>query len=249
MAESEPRPVGEKAWAKADTIAPVLTDRLPAEISDGSGLGFAPSALTREAAGLDPEEGAVRALIQQIDYAASGPQVKLPWRRDPRSPAELGTLLAGWRELARSEERRLFGKGVPPRLLTVAVKRERGDRWAIEAVSPARQLRASRDGVRASSFRVDPERPPAPDDDVLHLLVVEQTRAGGRLAYGRFQAPELYGDAEELLLRCYITPLEGWQAGTRRWETPVHVQLPEPVGNRRIVDGAIFFQGVPRSAR
>jgi hypothetical protein len=43
--------------------------------------------------------------------------------------------------------------------------------------------------------------------------------------------------------------LEGWQAGTRRWETPLLVQLPEPVGDRTVVDGAIYFKGAPKSAQ
>ena len=247
--ESPPKPPSAKDWARADTVVPLRTERLPAEISDGSGLGFAPSALLGPAPALDPGDPAVMMLIQQIDYAAQGPQVRMPWRRETRSPDELAALLAGWRELAGTPERRIFGKGVPPRLITVGVKRERGERWAISAVSPARQLRASRAGVRASSFRVDPDTPPAPQDCQLRLLVTEQTRAGGRLAFGRFQAPDLYLDAEEVLLRCFITPLEGWQAGTRRWETPVIVELPEPLGSRRVVDGAIYFAGAPRSAK
>ncbi|HET9074403.1 MAG TPA: hypothetical protein VFN48_07475 [Solirubrobacteraceae bacterium] len=243
------KPPSAKEWARADTIIPLPTERLPDEISDGSGLGFPPAALVAEAPALDPEDPAVMMLIQQIDYAAEGPQVRMPWRRETRSAEELSALLVGWRELAATPERRIFGKGVPPRLLTVGVKRERGQRWAITAVSPARQLRASRAGVRASSFRVDPETLPAPGDRRLRLLVTEQTRAGGRLAFGRFQAPDLYLDDEEVLLRCFITPLEGWQAGTRRWETPVVVELPEPLGARRVVDGAIYFAGAPRSAK
>ncbi len=245
-----PKPTTDKGWAKADTVTPVLTRRLPAEISDGSGLGFAPEALTAAFDPLDPEDPAVKLLIHQIDYSVQGPHLKVPWHQETRSARELAALLDGWRLLASTEHRRLFGKDSPPRLITVGVKRKsKHRRWTISAVSPARQLRAARGEVRASSFRVDPDQPPAPEDTVLRLLVVEQTRAGGRLAYGRFQAPDLYLDDQEALLRCFITPLEGWQAGTRRWETPVLVQLPEPLGERQVIDGAIYFKGVPRSAR
>ena len=245
----EPKPTSEKGWARADTISPLLTRRLPTEISDGSGLGFAPEVLSAEFEPLDPEDPAVKILIQQLDHSSFGPQVRVPWRTERRSPDELAAVLEGWRILASNENLRLFGKGAPPTLITVGVKRERGKRWVIGGVSPARQLRASRAGIRASSFRVDPERPPTPEDSVLALLVTEQTRAGGRLAYGRFQAPDLYLDEHEALLRCFITPLQGWQAGTRPWETPVLVQLPEPLGERTVVDGAIYFQGTPRSGR
>ncbi len=245
----EPKATTERGWARADTVSPLLTRRLPTEISDGSGLGFAPEVLGAEFDPLDPEDPAVKILLQQIEHSAFGPQVRVPWRTERRSPAELAVVLDGWRVLASREDLRLFGKGVPPALITVGVKRERGKRWGISGVSPARQLRASRGGIRASSFRVDPENPPRPEDTVLALLVTEQTRAGGRLAYGRFQAPDLYLDAQEALLRCYITPLQGWQGGTRPWETPVRVTLPEPLGERQVVDGAIYFQGASRSAR
>jgi hypothetical protein len=246
---AEPKPTGEKEWARADTISPLLTRRMPTEISDGGGLGFAPEVLAADFAPLDPEDPAVRVLIQQLDHSNFGPQVRVPWRTERRSPAELGILLEGWRILAASDHLRLYGKGVPPRLLTIGIRHERGKRWVIGGISPARQLRASRGGLRASSFRTDPDRPPAPEDTVLRLLVVERTRAGGRLAFGRFQAPDLYLDGEEALLRIYINPLQGWQAGTRPWETPVLVQLPEPLGPRRVVDGAIYFQGASRKPR
>jgi hypothetical protein len=245
----EPKATTEKGWSKANTVTPVLTERLPGQISDGSGQGFDPATLTAPLVPLDPADPPVKVLIQQLDHSASGPQFKLPWRGEHRSHDELAKLLEGWRLLATTANRRVYGKGAPPRLITVGVKLQRKKRWVMQAVSPARQLRASRDNLRASSFRVDPDQPPSPHDTVLRLLVVEQTRSGGRLAYSRFQEPDLYLDDEEVLLRCFITPLPGWQSGTRRWETPVLVQLPEPLGNRRVVDGAIFFNGAPKAPR
>jgi hypothetical protein len=242
-----PKATSAKDWAKADRVTPQLTERLPSEISDGGGLGFDPQIFATPAAPLDPEDPAVRILIRQLDVVANGPQVTLPWKADPRSREELATLLEEWRLLAETEERRLFGKGAPPRLVTVGVKRERRNRWAITAVSPGRELRASRDSLRASSFRLDPDTPLSPEDTVLRLLVVERTRSGGRLAFGRFQPPDLYVGEDELLLRCFITPLEGWQAGTRPWETPLLVELPEPVGERQVTDGAVYFKGASRA--
>jgi hypothetical protein len=243
-----PKPTLEKGWARADSISPLITERMPGEISDGAGLGFAPEVLTAPFVALDPADPAVKLLIHQIDFARTGPQFQLPFQSDGRSHEELSKNLEGWRLLAATEDRRVFGKGIPPNLVTVGVKRERRGKWTVQAVSPARQLRASRDGLRASSFRVDPDTPLTPEDTVLRLLVSEQTRSGGRLAYGRFLPPDLYLGPDEVMLRCFIRPLEGWQAGTRRWETPLMVPLPEPLGSRPVVDGAIFFKGTPKSA-
>jgi hypothetical protein len=75
--------------------------------------------------------------------------------------------------------------------------------------------------------------------------VTEQTRASGSLAHGRFQAPDLYLGDDEALLRFYITPIDSWKGAAKRWETPVFLQLPEPLGERQIVDGAVYFDPGP----
>jgi hypothetical protein len=128
----------------------------------------------------------------------------------------------------------------------VSVLHQRKDRWTVRALNVARQLRATREGIRASSFRTDPDQPPQPGDSLLRLLVSEQTLAGGKLAYGRFMTPEVFLDDHRALLRLYIKPQDGWQARTRRWETPVLVQLPVPLGEREVIDGAIYFDPPPR---
>lgn len=226
---------------EAPLLTPFLTTLEPALISDGGGLPFPPAAPFAPFEPLDPSSPAVGALIGQIDFGRKQASKGGLFRRSARLP-EIGTeeKLAGWRQLAANEDEILYAKGRPPQLLTVAVTRARRAKWSVIGVSNARPLRASRQGIRASSWRLDPEFEISSDQSELHLLVTEQTQATGVLADDRLLAPDLHVGAEELVLRLYVKALEGYTGRTRRYETAVTVKLPEPVGERAVVDGALY---------
>jgi hypothetical protein len=190
-------------------------------VSDGVGIPFPRVALSTPGEPLDPENPAVAVLRQRL-----GDQ-------DPRA-------LASWRLLASSDDDVLFGRGYPPHLVTVAVRREgRRERWTYVASNAVETLRAARDGIRASSWRLDPEYEPAPQDTVLRVLVTEQAFASGQRADSRVLRPDLYIDTKQLVLTMFVTPRRGYQTGSRAPEAPVRVVLPEPLGSRRLVDGAL----------
>jgi hypothetical protein len=161
-------------------------------------------------------------------------------RGEPAPPVAPASL-EGWRELARTEDEVLFARGLPPRMLTAAL-RQTGRRraWAFLGSSAARPIRATRDGIRASSWRLDPAQdPPSEEETVLRVLVTEQAYANGRRADGRVLPPELYADDEELVMTFFITPQPGFQMGPPNPETPVRIALTDPVGRRRLIDGAL----------
>ncbi|MDQ2797411.1 MAG: hypothetical protein M3Y06_09640, partial [Actinomycetota bacterium] len=201
----------------------------PELISDGAGLPFSPTALGAPAGGLDEGDPAVAALIAQL----------------ARQKAPTGGVpvpgLGGWRVLARTDDEVLFGRGRPPRLVTVAMRHDvRGRKWSCFAVSTARPLRVTRDGVRASDWRLDPNVEPDPDDAVVRVLVTEQTWAGGKRADRRLLAPDLYVGAQELVLTMFVTPADGFQIRSPNPETPARIALPGPIGRRRLLDGARY---------
>ena len=219
----------ERDWERAALLVPLGGPRRPELVSDGGGLPFPLTVLDGDAPALDPRDGAVAVLIAQLAYHAAR-------RREPAAgPAER---VAGWRELARAQDEVLFGLGRPPRLVTIAARRERRE-WACVASSSFEPLRAVRDGVRASTWRLDPAQELTPRDTILRVLVTEQAFAGGQSAERRVQAPDLFADAGELALTFFVTPRRGFQSGARNPETPVRIQLPEPLGERRLRDGAI----------
>jgi hypothetical protein len=155
--------------------------------------------------------------------------------------AHVGGQLAGWRLLARSETEALFGQGLPPELVTAAVREDpkRGT-WSCVSKTSRRALRATRDGIRASAWHLDEGVELSAEDTVLRICVTEQTFAGGRRADGRVLAPDLHENEHELVVTIYVRPETGFQMRTPNPETPVRVVLPHPVGNRKVIDGAVY---------
>ncbi len=223
-------------------LEPRLVGRDPELISDGGGLPFSPAALARPSGGLDTEDPAVGALLAHLAARVGPKQGARAPRKRGASPSPLPVAsLNDWRLLARTGGEALFGRGRPPQLLTVAARRESRDRgWRCVAESAARPLRATRDGIRASSWRSDPAQELASDETTLRILVTEQTFAGGRRATGRVLAPDLHLDEDELVLTMFVRPERGFQARAPNPETPVRVVLPRSVGARQLVDGAVY---------
>jgi hypothetical protein len=239
--DKDPDPPPPEAWEQAPALVPAVGSAEPGLVSDGGGLPFTPSRLSRDATPLDPDDPAVAALIVQIDRGRRQAQPARLFRpRAKPAPLTVSEKLAGWRELARDEDAALFGFGRPPQLLTVAVRHVRRDRWEPLGASNSRPLRAVRDGVRASSWRLDPTSVVDGDQRELRILVTEVTMATGTPASERLLEPELHVDSERMLLRVFIRPLEGYVGRTAKHETPVIIRLPEPIGDRRPVDGALY---------
>lgn len=226
----EPKLPSERDWERSQVLEPRRVPRDPELVSDGGGLPFPPGALAGAPAPLDEEDPAVAALLARL----------LAQRTPKRGAAGESSPLDGWRLLARTEGEVLFARGVPPQLLTVAVRQDARRRtWSAVASSASRPLRATRDGIRASSWRLDPTHEIRPEDTVLRVLVTEQTLAGGQRADRRLLPPDIYLDRDELVLTMFVNPLPGYKGGSRNPETPVRIALPEPVGTRRPVDGAL----------
>jgi hypothetical protein len=238
--DEDRKPPPPEAWKHAPRLVPALVPAEPALISDGGGLPFAPSAAFQPFEPLEADDPAVQALVAQIDRGRRKAQPKRLFRARGVASLETADKLKGWRALARTDDEVLFGRGRPPHLLTVAVRQARRGRWEPMGVSNSRPLRAMRDGARASSWRLDPSFPASPDARELPVLITEQTMASGARAADRLLTPELHLDGERALVRVYVKPIEGYVGRSSRHETPVIVELPEPLGVRRVVDGALY---------
>lgn len=222
-------------------LAPRPAPRHPELISDGGGLPFAPAALAGSPGQLDREDPAVAALIAQITMQTTPKAASRKLWKQPATAPIAPPSLDGWRILARTDDEVLFARGRPPQLLTVAVRQDpRRGKWTCIGVSAARPLRAARGGIRASGWRLDPTREVEPDETVLRVLVAEQTFAGGQRADARLLAPDLHIGTEELVLTMFVTPLPGFQTRSSNPETPARIALPQPVGARRLIDGALY---------
>jgi hypothetical protein len=164
--------------------------------------------------------------------------------RQNEQPVErrpLPSALDGWRLIARTDNEALFGRGRPPDLVMVAVQKDaRRGTWSRADKTAGRPLRVTRDGIRASSWRLDPTHKLRADDTVVRILMTEQTYAGGKRADGRVLDPDLYEGERELILTIFVTPLKGFQMRTPNPETPARVALPHPVAGRELIDGAVY---------
>lgn len=205
-------------WQRCPVLEPVPAPRVPGFVSDGAGLPFSPVVLEGAPEPLDSTDPAVSALAGQLDGR-----------------------LVGWRLLARTDTEALFGRGLPPKLLTVVVRQhaKRGT-WSCATKSSGRPLRSTRDGIRASSWHLDEAVELKPEDTVLRICVTEQTFAGGRRADGRVLAPDLYASQDQLVLTMYVKPEPGFHVRSPNPETPVRVALTHPVGHRELIDGAVY---------
>jgi hypothetical protein len=234
----------ERDWERSVVLEPRPASRHPELISDGSGLPFPPASLVPAGGQLDADDPAVGVLMATIArQAKSNAKSRMPWRREDPSPESVPDIpsLDGWRVAARTEEEVLFVRGRPPRLVTVAVRRDsKRGAWTCLAVSTGRPLRATREGIRASGWRLDPTREPDPAHTELRLLITEQTWAGGMRADDRLLAPDLHVGDEELVLRVFVTPRSGFQVRSPNPETPARLALPAPLGRRRVIDGALY---------
>jgi hypothetical protein len=224
----------ERDWEKSTLLTPQPAGYDPALVGDGGGLPFPPAAFAEPGGGLDEDDPAVQALIAMLS------------RQKATASGSPPTSLDRWRLLARADQEVLFGYGVPPSVLTVVMRQDsRRHGWLPRLVTKQASLRAVRDGVRASSWRPDPTREPEPGDTVLRILVTEQNRAGGKRADDRLLAPDLHIGEDELVLTTFVSPRSGYQTPGAAPETPARIALPEPLGEREVVDGALFGPAPP----
>jgi hypothetical protein len=218
----------ERDWKSSLVLEPRLVPYEPELISDGAGLPFAPSAINGPAGQLDPVDPPVGALAAQLSQQKPAADGSMPRLQD-------------WRILARAENEVLFGKGLPPHMITVTMRREgRRNNWSSVAVTRSKPLRTTRDGIRASSWQLDPTQQLNPEDTIIRMLVTEQTRSGGELAHKRLLAPDLHDGHDELVLTMFVAPKPGVGMPSGTLETPVRVRLPSAVGDRLLVDGALY---------
>ena len=229
----------ERHWERSAVLEPRYAPRVPELISDAGGLAFPPSALDGPFKSLDRRDPAVEMLAARLEGRAGSSPLRRSEQPVERRPSS--STLDGWRVIARTGKEALFGHGMPPDLVMIAVqKHARRGAWSRADKTAGRPLRVTRDGIRASSWRLDPTHEPRADDTVLRILVTEQMYAGGKRADGRVLDPDLYEDEHELILTMFVTPLEGFQIRSPNPKTPVRVALPQPVGSRELIDGAVY---------
>ena len=213
-----------------DRVHAVRRDDSDYLICDGGPPGF-PAAALGAPTGAEREDHPAAEVLRR--HAA-----------DPGGALEVPA--TGWRILHRSSREVLYAceeafEDEVERHL-VRVERGRNGTWEwSESAHAFESFDAFREGNYASSWRLDPSAdPPAPADTELRVLVTERHCASGRTAEGRIEPPDAFYGDDEIRVVAYVTALPGIHTCPGNPPTPAVFVLPDPVGERRLVDAGQF---------
>jgi hypothetical protein len=97
-------------------------------------------------------------------------------------------------------------------------------------------------GLNPATTTLDPDALPQPSDRSVRLLVMERSCAGGRQAVDRVRVPVLEVTADQIRVAIGVAAQDGLQTCPAHSPTPFTLTLPEPLGERRLVDAGVYPQ-------
>lgn len=145
----------------------------------------------------------------------------------------------GWIEVTRTDEivRYLAHGGDGPGLAIVTI-RQRDGQWLPDASGRCDLRPEVRDGLNLAQFRVAPHEQLTEDTTELDVLVLEMACTSGEDAQGRIVEPTIVDGSDALTVVFATVPQDGAADCEITPETPFVLQLPEPLGDRTLLDGA-----------
>ena len=94
------------------------------------------------------------------------------------------------------------------------------------------------EGRGVVDWELDPGHPePGPADTSVHILATERACASAQPMDDRLNDPVVLADASQVSITLSVAPLDGDQDCPGNPSTAVEVDLGEPLGDRRLVDG------------
>lgn len=149
---------------------------------------------------------------------------------------------SGWHVLTRSADEVSWVAQTPgpdPVFATAAVRRV-GGTWQMDGFGGCRP-RIVAEGLNVATWTVDPAAP-LPDSDAgsFVALVTELACANGEPPGDRLLPPSIIYESDRVLVVFTVRPQSGALACPSNPATPVRVELAEPLGTRRLLDGALL---------
>lgn len=168
---------------------------------------------------------------------------------DPAAAALRGHLTAGnvetdwlpdegWIEATRTEVMVQYvarGGGAPLSAVTVEL---RDGHWTIGGWAQCRPRAEVAPGVNLAMFRVAPHEELMPETTKVDVLVTELACNSGQDASGRILRPRIISGADSVTVVMTVRPRGGGQECPDHPETPFVLELPEPLGDRLLLDGS-----------
>lgn len=101
-------------------------------------------------------------------------------------------------------------------------------------------------GLGAAEWAFDPSQPkPGAATQVFDVLVTEMSCNGGQPADGRIVGPQIVRSADTVLVIFAVRPLPGGHTCQSNPSTRTRVDLGEPLGDRKLLDGGRLPPGDP----
>lgn len=194
-------------------------------ISCGSGRdGFLAGSLNNPTGAEDaatPEAAGLRSLIKNPDGIGELPRT-------------------GWRLLDRDDDRVTFGAEDAGGLTVVSLRPD-GDRWVFSgSVHGCADLMViPPEGWSSAVWWPDPDRELG-DGHVLHVLATDRNCASGMPTADRLRPPTISIADDSIAITFTARPLSGIQTCQGHPPTPYRIELDEPVGDRKLLDGAFW---------
>lgn len=144
----------------------------------------------------------------------------------------------GWIRAVQTEDVVLFvapGGGVPWSMVKVQL---RDGTWNADAYGQCRLQPEIPDGVNLAVFRLAPDVELTPETTEVDLRVTETACNSGEDARGRIRVLDLVPTAESVTVLLGVVPRPGDHECPGNPETPFTLVLPEPLGDRVLLDGS-----------
>lgn len=144
---------------------------------------------------------------------------------------------AGWIEAVRTESQVLFIAPVEGGLARVDMRLE-GGRWRASGWGGCTLRPEIPFGTNIATFRVAPGETLTPETTELDVLVTEVECNSGEDARGRVQEPAVIRSPESVTVIFTVVARPGGHDCPSNPETPFRLVLPEPLGDRMLLDGS-----------
>lgn len=182
------------------------------------------------------------------DEAAGNP-ISEALRRHLASPESDFQPDGGWTLVGETGGKAQFITRLPDATLqSVELERQAGA-WKVVGWGGCPATVVAGPGLGAAEWQLPNGVVPGPELREFDALVTELACNSGQPADGRIEEPQILSDGERVVVIFAVRPRPGGHECPSNPSTRVHVVLPEPLGNRTLLDGGRFPFRDPTEAR
>ena len=159
--------------------------------------------------------------------------------------ADFGAPKHNWRLLVETSGYAQFASGrLGHRAQTISVAR-RGKGWEQIGYSSNCEPAVLRGGRQAITWALAPGQHLSPTTQSIEVELLGGECDSGQSENERLETPVFREESGAVLMALWIRPVHGPQTCQALIEPPVTIQLPEPLGQRRLLDGSVFPPAPP----